>query len=187
MRLLSLILILTLSACYRSNSKTLEWNHLSNPKVNNFKYNEDDSIKDTLIMTADTENFKLKIFERQITTDKFPAFSKNVLEMLASYYKEFESPYPGTVSEKVVCTDDVKPRRLSSVDSESMMSEGVLLYANSRYAHGDCDPKDLMYQALHALIHCKKSNITYEFKYFIKKSETSSDALKAVFADMKCI
>lgn len=185
--LLFSLLVLPLVSCYRANEKQLEWNHIANSKITEFQPNVDNSVENTLILSAQTESFKLKIFERQINEEQFAAFAKNVLDMLASYYKEFESPYPGTVSEKIVCTDAVKPRRLASANTENMIVEGALLYANSRYAHGDCDPKDLTQEALHALVHCKKSKLTYEVKYFIQKSDTSSDTLKAVFTDFKCI
>lgn len=188
MRILILLTTLfSLTSCYRANDKQLEWNHITNSKITDFKPNVDNSVENTLILTAQTKTFKLKIFERQISEDKFSVFAQNVLDMLASYYKEFESPYPGTVSDKIVCTDAVKPRRLASAHTESMIVEGAILYANSRYAHGDCDPKDLTHEALHALVHCKKSKLTYEIMYFIQKSDTSSDVLKAVFADFKCI
>lgn len=184
--LIALFVFTSLTACFAKKMDHLSWKHLENSSITNFEYNEDKASETVDILSADNERLRLRVFERPVKTDAFKAYAVNTLDIIQSFYKEFESPYPADISQKVVCTSELKPRALPHVATSDLFAEGLLVYGNSRYTYGDCDPKELKFETLHALVHCKRANTSYEIKYFIPKSESSTKTLESVYASLKC-
>lgn len=165
----------------------LKWEHIENPAITNFEYKVETFAENGRILSADANGFRLRVFERQIKTEKFGEYVKNSVDMLQGFYKQFESPYPAPLSQEVACTDALKPRALPKINTADRLTVGLILYANSRYTYGDCDPNELQFETLQAFIHCPRANVSYEIKYFIPKSQASPKILESVYTSLTCI
>lgn len=185
-KVFGLLALVCCTSCFSKRMEHLQWHHLQNSAITDFTYKVETPSKDTSLLSADTDRFRLRIFERSLDTAGFKKYVNDSQAMLQSYYKEFESPYPAALSENVVCTPALKPRPLVNITTADHLSEGVLVYANSRYTYGACDSQTLRFETLHAFIHCSKSNTAYEIKYFIPKTETSAKTLEAAYTSIKC-
>ncbi len=184
--LLFVLVTATLAGCFNKHMESLSWKHIESKNITDFDYKIDKAAETIEIFSADNQRFRLRVFERAISGSAYGTYVTNTFDIVRSFYKEFESPYPATYSEKIVCTDALKPRAQPMETNAELIKDALLVYANSRYTYGDCDPAELKYETLHALVHCKKADLTYEIKYFIAKSDTSTKTLQDVFKSLRC-
>jgi len=120
----------------------------------NGKYN-DLSIKIKILNNTDLKQAKNYISDKMFVID--------------SMYREIDSPYPGTLSNKIKCEEEFKPKKISNIPFDY-----YLLYASDRFTYGACSWDLISYKSVIYYVYCNKTKNLHQIELFIPKNIESS-------------
>lgn len=103
-----------------------------------------------------------------------------------SFYENTPSPYPGDISDEIICSDEYKPV-FSEFESGIIQIHTIEGYLNERLAFGGCND-DPTYKNLLVLFYCRSQQKIYQLEFIVDKSDTSE--FKNIYdslSNLKCI
>ena len=180
-----ILIIFILSFLVLKNYSTL--NNILNKLEINIPINDDYELIDNKIMKLDVGIIRdisivsnldiLKI--KELKEINILEYIDNKRKLIDSSFSEYNSPYPGALSNKIICSEKYIPK-IKEKNLTNSLRIFYYLYANDRFAFGGCVDDVLDYLAVLAFIYCKEKNILYEIKYFTPKNNATENYKKIV-------
>lgn len=179
---------LFLFACTSKVMPELQWKGLSNQAITGLK------LEPKRLMGQDSESLAgqaesglaLRIIERKGGAKSFGEFFGRIEFLLNSIYQDHQAPYPGQITQVLSCPKDLRPRPLPEKEDPEAKRKGFLLMANDREVFGACEAGKVHFHAAYILIACKKEDIAYEIKMFLRPGEKSMEELARIYESFSC-
>ncbi len=110
------------------------------------------------------------------TQDVAERFTQAKVMQLQGLFEVARSPYPGVLSNEIVCEDKFKP-----VVKETSLSNGlgatiITGYLNDRLQYGICLDDQIAYIGRTAMLYCNDQKKWYYFEAITKKSDPKANA-----------
>jgi hypothetical protein len=91
---------------------------------------------------------------------------------VGSFNRDHASPYPGTVSQNVVCDKSLAPKPAKFSNGE-VEFDGYEIYADQRGTLNSCEAERAVQRAYWGFMKCEKTSAEYEIKVTYPKAVTS--------------
>lgn len=92
------------------------------------------------------------------------------IAQIEGQYKPARSPYPGVISDTVVCAQQYMPSFRDGVLPSKIVYRSFSAYANDRLQYGPCTEQQARYGAEAVLFYCQNTKQLYEVEMFIPLS-----------------
>lgn len=92
------------------------------------------------------------------------------IAQIEGQYEPERSPYPGVISDTVVCTQQYMPSFHGGVLPSGVVYRSFSAYANDRLQYGPCTEQQARHRAEAVLFYCQNSKQLYEVEMFIPLS-----------------
>ena len=99
-------------------------------------------------------------------------------------YADAPSPYPGEVSNKIVCNDQFKPVYREEITDHASYKY-FLLHSTERFGLGACTEDAIKYKHLIGWMYCPQKNMLFIIKYFTPLNNAFDD-LEKIFLSFSC-
>lgn len=170
--LIGLVTLLILSGCSQNNRNDFG---LSGDIVDNFKVKKITTGLSSKTITGQSEDNIVKIREFSgINSNQSKQVIEERLFVINSAYRDYDSPYPGALSNQLKCSEDMKPNEEDGI---------VNLYATERLTFGACSEELIKYKATIRFLHC--DNTLYQIELF-SSLDSSEEELKGYLKEISC-
>ena len=118
---------------------------------------------DSTTLTGEYGNsfIKVNIF-KNTSQEKADIYISDKIVLINSLFREISSPYPGAISNRIECTKEFKPLRISNSPLDY-----YIIYASSRFTYGVCSFDLIKYRSIIYFLYCDKDKNLYQIKLFI--------------------
>lgn len=97
------------------------------------------------------------------------------------------SPYPGAVSDEIVCESKYRPTLNSFVSKTGIPVTYFSGYLNDRYQYGSCVDSQIFYKAHSGMFYCQNTRQWYQVELIIPIDKALSDEqYLSLFKNVKC-
>ena len=171
-----------------SSEEVLQEISLSSQELEGFSVDKlffDEQEKSTKAMLRSSKDI-LKI-EAITDIDKRSAdiLLEDKIVTIHALYGNALSPYPGEISNKIICNEEYLPE-FDTTQSKSLDYSYFILFANERFTYGACSEDLVKYKAILAWTFCEGKNIFYQFELFAP-IETFSQSNIDLITSFKCL
>ena len=113
-------------------------------------------------------------------------FTQAKIMQLEGLYENARSPYPGTLSNEIVCEDKFKPI-IKDANINGLKTTMITGYLNDRLQYGSCLEDQLTYIGKTAIFYCENQKKWYYFEAIAKKSDAPLDTeTTQLIQSLKC-
>lgn len=139
----ALILLIILFGCSKDMDNKIE---LSGDLIENLKIEKTTTGLNSKTSTGKSNEYILKIREfNDMNSNMSDQIITERLFVINSAYRDYDSPYPGALSNQLKCSDNMKP-----IENDGIIS----LYATDRLTFGACSEELIRYGAMIRFLHC---------------------------------
>jgi len=107
---------------------------------------------------------------------------EEIINIEGIYSNQF-SPYPGELSNEIVCNPKFKPI-YQEKEIGNCNYQYYFLYTNERFGLGVCDEQSIMYKYLLGWFSCESNKEVYTINYFAP-TEFSFEEMEKIFLELK--
>ena len=86
--------------------------------------------------------------------------------VINSMYRDISSPYSGTLSNRIECEDEFKPKKIKNEPFDY-----YLIFATDRMTYGACSKDLIKYQAIMFFLFCEKSKNFFQIELYVPLNE----------------
>jgi len=122
----------------------------------------------------------LEVNAKNFQEEKFAEFKNGRQAYFQNLHATNRSPYPGFVSQEVVCSPEMQPHFMS----ETPLRLRVELSANARHVFGVCSKEGQELFATVLYLFCTKTSRLYQFKVFAERA--AAEEAKNFVQDLDC-
>ena len=160
-------ILLLVSCSYQVNNPELgiQGTFLSRFKLNTIFQNDE-----YFLYEAKSENEILRIYEYNNISDK-KSFMSSKLFFIKSLYRQLNSPYPGQVSNKISCSSEFLPKKVSD--------DVYKLYATPRLTFGACACDLIEYDTWMYFKQCNDNEV-YIVEIYVPVNQTDNSILENI-------
>ena len=108
----------------------------------------------------------------------------NEITTINALYGAALSPYPGQISNEIVCDERFMPK-FSTKQIGSLNYSYFSLFATERFTYGACSEDLISYNAILAWTYCNQKNAFYQFEFFSPEENFSESNLNLI-TSFKC-
>lgn len=101
-------------------------------------------------------------------------FTQTKVMQLQGLFENIRSPYPGALSNEIICEDRFKPI-IKDININGIKTKTITGYLNERLQYGSCVESQLTYTGKTAILYCKNQKKWYLFEIITKKSDVNFD------------
>lgn len=106
---------------------------------------------------------------------------------MKALYDNIKSPYPGIVSNEIVCDDGYKPTYDSQVTRAGVEIYQIHGYLNERQVFGACQKEQIKYKVLRILFSCPKRKMLYDMEFIARLSDFSEQNTGKIVQSIQCL
>jgi len=133
----------------------------------------------TLIGGYDDLFIKVNVF-KNISQEEANIYITDKIVVINSLFKEISSPYPGALSNRIKCPEELNPLRISNHPLDY-----YIIYASSRFTYGACSFDLIKYRSMLYFQYCGEQKSLYQVKLFIPIDQDIS-AYEELLKSIKC-
>lgn len=108
------------------------------------------------------------------STDAETLTKANIMT-IQGLFANARSPYPGPLSDEIVCDTKFKSEPLTYTTTSTTMTI-LIAYANNRLQYGSCIDDQILYKGYIAMFYCKNHRSWYKAELLIPISDAINDA-----------
>lgn len=98
------------------------------------------------------------------------------------------SPYPGVISDRIVCDDSYKPKPKVLTTTSGVEITYFSAFLNDRLQYGTCSDDAISYKGYTALFSCGQTNDWYSLELIIPAKKVASDSVyTGLFSQIGCV
>jgi len=113
--------------------------------------------------------------QASLSSSDAETLTKATVMTIQGLFANARSPYPGPLSDEIVCDNKFKSEpELYTTDSTAMTT--LIAYANSRLQYGSCIDDQILYKGYIAMFYCKNHASWYKAELLIPIAEATEDA-----------
>lgn len=155
---------------------------ISNEFIKQFMIEKSSESYDTTIFNGEYKDklIKIKILNN-FNLEKAENYISDKLFVINSLYRGIHSPYPGDLSNRIECSNEFKPLKISNNPFDYH-----IVYASDRFTYGACSFDLIKYKSLFFFFYCENIEQFYQIELFIPINEdtlTYENSLKSI----KCL
>lgn len=174
---------------YLSNLNCKKYNCLKFPGINNWQVSDVYENTDTSwrgYIKATDYDIRLHTVKK-VNREKANEFSKIASMNILGLFDTAKSPYPGAVSDKVVCPEEFKPIKSTIKTKEGIQIELLQSYLNNRMQYGSCSINQISYHVFSSTFYCNKELSWYQLELIVpaETAEESSEYIN-LFKEVSC-
>ena len=136
-----------------------------------FHYSKDDEHVMIKGIKGTSEGVAIRIIENEVL-------------QVRKLYMAYPSPYPGTVSREVECSEEFQPAFFKG-ESDGDTYQYLIAYSNERFVVGACSWDLVTYSHLLGWLYCPDDATIYTIKYHIPLEENAKK-LENLYHSLKC-
>lgn len=104
-----------------------------------------------------------------------------------SLFDTARSPYPGVITDKIVCDEKYKPLLNRQLTSSGIMITYYSGFLNNRLQYGNCTEDQIAYKGYVALFYCPKIREWYNIEFIVPKRKITTDSFYiGLFKQIDC-
>lgn len=138
------------------------------------------------VLTYKSLRIRLEAYDAS-SIDIAERFSQAKIMQLQGLFENARSPYPGVLSNEVVCENRFKPviKNITVDDKKITTIDGFL---NDRLQYGVCLENQLTHKGKTAMFYCESQKKWYYFEVISKKSDTNLNTeINHLIQSLKCL
>jgi hypothetical protein len=175
--IISALLIILSVALFKINSGCKTYNCISMPGKDSWKVSDIYENTDKLwrgYLKAHDYDIRLHTVKK---IDKVEAeeYSKIAKMNILGLFDTAKSPYPGAVSDKVVCPEEFKPIQSIIKSKDGTEIEVLQSYLNNRMQYGSCSISQISYHVYSGIFYCANEKSWYQLE-IISPAEAAKNA-----------
>jgi len=120
-----------------------------------------------------------------ITSADAATLTKVRTMQMSGLFDEARSPYPGILSDRIRCDDQLKPQ-IEQMNNEGLKVVYVTAWVNNRLQYGTCVEGDLPYKSYSATFYCAGEKALYQIELITEREKANDDIYKGVIASIRC-
>ena len=105
---------------------------------------------------------------------------------MKALYDNIRSPYPGLLSNEIVCDEGFKPTYRAYVSSKSVQMQGIIGYLNNRLTFGSCQKDQAVYRGMMVLFTCRSTRQLYQLEFITKTESFNATDLEKIINNLNC-
>ncbi len=127
---------------------------------------------------------RVSLLQQQQSADNL---TKIRLMQIQGLFDTAQSPYPGVITDRIVCADTYKPNPDILTTASGVGITYFSAFLNSRLQYGICTDDQIVYKVYTALFSCQQTDDWYSVELIVPKGKASSDsAYIGLFRQIGC-
>ncbi len=148
--------------------------------ANKEKFTETEQIENTTmsyrgILTKGDIRIRLEVYSAP-SKEVAERFTQAKVMQLQGLFEIARSPYPGALSNEVVCEDKFKPS-IKDIDLNGIKTTTITGFLNDRLQYGNCLESQITHIGKTAMFYCESQKKWYYFEVIAKKAKKSDRTL----------
>lgn len=122
-----------------------------------------------------------------VNSDDADALSKINRMKIESTFVRNDSPYPGAISNKVVCGDEFIPKVQKIVTTSGMEVNYYSAFLNNRLQYGSCTEEQNLFRSYSAFFYCQNTQEWYQVEIIVPEDNGIPEhTFKKIFSNIYC-
>ncbi len=105
---------------------------------------------------------------------------------MKALYDNIRSPYPGLLSNEIVCDEGFKPTYKSYENANHLSVQTIIGYLNERLTFGSCQKDQAIYKGAMVLFSCPSKRQLYQVEFITKNEEFNVNKLETIIDGLGC-
>jgi hypothetical protein len=106
---------------------------------------------------------------------------------MKALYDNIQSPYPGLLSNEIVCDARFKPTYTTFVTPGGIEVYQISGFLNERYSFGSCVEDQIRYKDMRMLFSCKTKKQLYDLEFITPITSSAQDAFDSFVKSVRCM
>jgi hypothetical protein len=99
------------------------------------------------------------------------------LMQILGLFDTAQSPYPGVITDRIVCDDKYKPHPNTATTTSGIGITYFSAFLNNRLQYGICTDDQIVYKVYTALFSCQQTNDWYSVEIIVPKENAATDSV----------
>ncbi len=121
-----------------------------------------------------------------LTTDDAALLMKVNMMKISGLFDDARSPYPGALSDRIVCDHAYKPDIRHMTNDSQLPITYYTGWLNDRLQFGSCLDSELPYKSYNAYAYCPREKALYHLEWIINRSKDNEDEYMNSMRTMRC-
>jgi len=122
-----------------------------------------------------------------VDTQKATEFTKITTMKIEGLFDKARSPYPGGISDKIVCSDKFIPIAENFKSKADIQINYMSAYLNDRLLYGGCTENQITYKVYSGMFYCSNVSEWYQIEIIVPfKSRSDDDIYRNLFFRVDC-
>ena len=121
-----------------------------------------------------------------VDPDASTDYIKGRIAGMKALYDNIRSPYPGLLSNEIVCDEGFKPTYKSSKSSNHLSQQIIIGYLNDRLTFGSCQKDQAVYKGMMVLFSCSSTRQLYQIEFITKTEQFDANTFEAILGGLSC-
>lgn len=105
---------------------------------------------------------------------------------MKALYDNIRSPYPGLLSNEIVCDEGFKPTYKSYRTKQNVEVQEIIGYLNSRLTFGSCQIDQAVYKGMMVLFACPSKRQLYQIEFIQSRETFNAEKIEKLIVDLGC-
>jgi len=130
--------------------------------------------------------YRIRIEKRsQLSQSDATLLTKVETMKIAGLFDRAASPYPGVISDKIICDESYKPEFML-VQNASLNITYYQTWLNDRLQPGSCLESDKKFKSHNARFYCKNEKALYHLEFITRSSDNHQNDYFATIQTIRC-
>jgi hypothetical protein len=139
------------------------------------------------LYVAGDGNERLRVDVRdQIDAETADDYIRGKIAGMKALYENIRSPYPGLLSDEIVCDEGLKPIYSTITTYSGMEIEVIEGYLNDRLTFGSCTKDQIVYKGIKVLFSCAKQKQLYDMEFIAPIDSFPQEKVAAMVESIEC-
>lgn len=105
---------------------------------------------------------------------------------MKALYENIRSPYPGLLSNEIVCDSEYKPTYSSFATKQGVVIEEIVGYLNDRMTFGSCQKAEAKYKGVMVMFACFEKQQLYQIEFIVPNEDFDLSGIESMVRATEC-
>ena len=121
-----------------------------------------------------------------VDPDASADYIKGRIAGMKALYDNIRSPYPGLLSNEIVCDDGFKPVYTTFKNAQGIEMQMITGYLNDRLAFGSCQQDQAIYRGVMVLFSCPQRKQLYQVEFIMRNESFDQSYMESMARSLGC-
>lgn len=121
-----------------------------------------------------------------VDPDASDDYIKGRIAGMKALYDNIRSPYPGLLSNEIVCDEAFKPTYQSLEERKRLPQFRIIGYLNNRLTFGSCQKDQAVYKGMMVLFSCPSTRQLYQIEFITKTEAFNAKMFESILDGLSC-